>query len=314
MTKHLTIGETAKRLGLQVDTIRKLEGAGQIRAIRTDGGHRRFDEAEVDRFLRSHGKSGGPKSGSRRAGPRTSNRAAPNRDPGTGEFTRASVRPDEGWEDREDELTAEEFDEEEVVSYRPPASPPVRYAPAPPPPQQPPEQFPVLGAIKALNPIFDPAETERLRLKNIRTIGQGAIPWDAPADFHRQVILDLERFVTTSQFPAELPLHKLSEMVTGRVAGVLRPWREAAEKAKRAKEAKAASERQRNALISKGTDYSHRETADWDFAPKLDAWAEVKKVLLRDVQPDMTDLEVEDLVDDVLDRWEDEDDEVEDED
>ena len=95
---------------------------------------------------------------------------------------------------------------------------------------------------------------------------------------------------------------------------MLRPWREAEEKAKRAKEAKAASERQRNALISKGTDYSHRETADWDFAPKLDAWAEVKKVLLRDVQPDMTDLEVEDLVDDVLDRWEDEEDEDEDED
>jgi excisionase family DNA binding protein len=305
MTKYLTIGQTAERLGLQVDTLRKLESSGEITAARTNGGHRRFAEAEVDRFLKHRGKSGGAKSSSRRPSRRVSNRAAPNRDPSTGEFTRASANPDEGWEDIDDELSAEELDEEEMISYRPPPSPPVRYAPVPHTPTPPPEQFPVLGAIKAFNPIFDPAETERLRLKNIRTIGQGAIPWDAPADFHRQVIVDLERFVTSSQFPAELPLHKAKEMVTGRVEGVLRPWREAVEKAKRAKEAKEAIERQRSALIAKGNGYAHRETADWDFVPKLDAWAEVKKVLLRDVEPDMTDLEVEDLVDEVLDRWDD---------
>ncbi len=95
---------------------------------------------------------------------------------------------------------------------------------------------------------------------------------------------------------------------------MLRPWREAEEKAKRAKEAKEASERQRNALIAKGNEYARRETADWDFDAKLDAWAEVKKILLRDVEPDMTDREVEDLVDEVLDRWDDDEDEDDEED
>ena len=314
MPKYLSIGETARRLGLEVDTVRKLERAGQIRAVRTNGGHRRFDEAEVERVRRNRGKSGGAKSGPRKSGPRASNRVAPNRDPGTGEFIRASAQPDEVWDESDDELSAEEFDAEDIPSYRPPPLPPVRHTPAPPAPQPLREQFPLLGAIKALNPLFDPAETERLRLKNIRTMGQGAIPSNAPADFHRQVILDLERFVTTSQFPAELPLHKVREMVTGRVEGVLRPWREAEEKARRAKEEKEGSERQRNALIAKGNDYARRETTDWDYYAKIEAWAEVNKVLLRDVEPDMTDLEVEDLVDEVLDRWDDDEDEDDEED
>ena len=94
-------------------------------------------------------------------------------------------------------------------------------------------------------------------------------------------------------------------MVTGRVAGVLRPWREAEEKAKRAKEAKAASERQRNALISKGNEYARRETTDWDFAtPSSTPGRKLRRSSFETCEPDMTDLEVEDLVDEVLDRWE----------
>ena len=300
MPKILTIGETAKQLGLEVDTVRKLERAGKIQAVRTNGGHRRFTEAEVARFQKS-----------RRGRGKTSQK----RNPRTGEFAGHDAAFANEPDEFDDEPALEDWDAEEVASFRPspPPSPPVRYTPAPLAPQPPTEQFPVLGALKAFNPIFDPAETERLRLKNIRAIGQGAIPWDAPADFHRQVIVDLERFVTTSQFPAELPLHKAKEMVIGRVEGVLRPWQDAEEKAKRAKEAKAAAEQQRTALIAKGNAYAYRETSDWDFAPKLDAWAEVKKVLLRDVEPDMTDLEVEDIVDEVLDRWDGDEDEDEEE-
>lgn len=284
MSRILSIGEAAKRLGLQVDTVRKLESAGKIQAVRTNGGHRRFTEAELDRFQRSRRRRG---------------KTSQKRNPSTGEFAGREAAFADDPDEFDEDLSIEDVDAEELASHRPP--PPPRPAPAPQPtPPFMPQRLPSL---------FDPAETERLRLKQIRTMGQGAIPWDAPADLHRQVILDLERFVTTGQFPAELPLYKSREMVIGRVEGVLRPWRGAQEKAKRAKEAKEASERQRDALISKGTNYAYRETAEWDFSPKLDAWAEVKKVLLRDVKPDMTDLEVEELVDDVLEGWDD--DEVE---
>ena len=288
MKKYLTIGQAAERLGLQVDTLRKLETSRKIAAERTTGGHRRFTEVELDRFQRSRRRRG---------------KTSQKRNPTTGEFTGHASAFANDPDELDEELPIEDWDAEELASYRPP-----------PPPRPTPVAPPAPFVPQPLASLFDPAETERLRLKNIRTMGQGAIPWNAPADLHRQVILDLERFVTTSQFPAELLPHKVREMVTGRVEGILRPWREAEEKAKRAKEAQEASQRLKNSLIAKGTEYAYRETADWDFAPKLDAWAEVKKVLLRDVEPDMTDLEVEDLVDQVLDRWDDDEDEDDEED
>jgi putative resolvase len=60
MRRFLTIGQTAKRLGLEVDTVRKLERAGKIRAVRSRGGHRRFTEEEIDRFRRTAGRRAEP--------------------------------------------------------------------------------------------------------------------------------------------------------------------------------------------------------------------------------------------------------------
>ena len=67
MRGYLTIGETAKRLNLEVDTLRKLERAGKIRAVRTKGGHRRFTEEEIDRFRRNRQSDGGRGPGPPRA-------------------------------------------------------------------------------------------------------------------------------------------------------------------------------------------------------------------------------------------------------
>lgn len=285
MAKILSIGETAKRLGLEVDTVRKLERAGKIQAVRTKGGHRRFHEAEVDRFQKS-----------RRGRGRTTQK----RNPSTGEFAGHEAAFANDPDEFDEDLSIEDADAEELASYRPP--PPPRPNPVAPPAPFVPQPLPSL---------FDPADTERLRLRNIRIMGQGAIPSGTPAEWYRQVIVDLERYVTTSQFPVELPAFKALELVMDRVRAILRPWREAKEKANRAEEAKAGAERQRNALIAKGNEYTRLETTDWDYYAKLDAWAEVKKILLRDVEPDMTDHEVEDLVDEVLDGWDDDEDEDE---
>jgi excisionase family DNA binding protein len=40
--KMLTIGEVARRLGLAVDTVRRMADEGVIESERTCGGHRRF--------------------------------------------------------------------------------------------------------------------------------------------------------------------------------------------------------------------------------------------------------------------------------
>ena len=47
----LTITETARRLGVSVDTIRRYGKRGVLKTFRTDGGHRRFRAADVEALL-----------------------------------------------------------------------------------------------------------------------------------------------------------------------------------------------------------------------------------------------------------------------
>ena len=48
------IGETARRLGVTPDTIRRWEKAGRIRSVRTQGNQRRFTETEIRRLLQEN--------------------------------------------------------------------------------------------------------------------------------------------------------------------------------------------------------------------------------------------------------------------
>jgi len=50
MKKYLTIGEAAQRLNLQVDTVRRLERDGMLKAERTKGKHRRFLPNVIERY------------------------------------------------------------------------------------------------------------------------------------------------------------------------------------------------------------------------------------------------------------------------
>jgi hypothetical protein len=135
------------------------------------------------------------------------------------------------------------------------------------------------------------------------------MPWNLSAEWQGKVIADLERYVTAIQFPAALSYAKAAEIVRARVAEVLRPYHEAEEKAKREKKAKEEADRRRGALITHGTDYARRETSDWEWSAGHESRDEVKKVLEREVEHDWTEREVENAVDQVLDEWDDDDDE-----
>ncbi len=273
MGKQVTIGETAKRLGLEVDTVRKLERAGKIRAVRTGGGHRRFTEEEIDRCRRSRWKTGGVK-----AKPAKRRAVAPRRHP----------------------------------DLRVP--PPIRVAPVLPVPPPKTMKFAPRPAPAAPVPVLDTGLSDRLRLQTIKGYGRAAIPWNTPAEWEGKVIVDLERFVTAVQFPADLPFTKAAEIVRARVERVLRPYHEAEEKAKRDRKAKEKSDRHRTALVTHGNGYARRETSNWYWSARNDARAEVGKVLDREVEHDWTELEVEDAVDQVLDEWDEGQNEDEDED
>ena len=47
----LSIGQLAKELGVHIETIRRWDKEGKIKAVRTTGGHRRFDVNQVKAML-----------------------------------------------------------------------------------------------------------------------------------------------------------------------------------------------------------------------------------------------------------------------
>ena len=47
MDRLVGIGEAAKALGVSITTLRRWEATGRIEAVRTDGGHRRYDLAKL---------------------------------------------------------------------------------------------------------------------------------------------------------------------------------------------------------------------------------------------------------------------------
>ena len=316
MSHHLTIGQAAKRLGLEVDTVRKLEREGKIRAVRTRGGHRRFTEEEIDRYRKSRRKGASSKSGParRRANPRRQPRArtAQGRHPRTGEFLPLGVEVADDVDEFEEDLPFDEFDENiEPQAYVPPsaAQPPPRPVQLPQAPAPQPTFFEPRPAPPPRASVPEAGFADQLRLQTIKGYGRAAIPWNAPPEWQGKVIADLERFVTTTQFPDDLSYAKAAEIVRARVDEVLRPWREAEEKATRQKKAKEEVDSRRIALIAHGNNYAWRETTDWDWSASNEARDEVKKVLEREVEHDWTEREVEDAVDEVLDEWDDEDEE-----
>jgi excisionase family DNA binding protein len=309
MGKQLTIGQTAKRLGLEVDTVRKLERAGKIRAIRTRGGHRRFTEEEIAGFRKSRRKGASVKLGParRRAKLRPRARTTQGRHPRTGEFLPMGVEVTDDFDEFEEDLPFDGFDEDiELEAYVPPptARPAPRAVQPPLAPASRPALFEPRPAPAAPASVEGTGFADRLWLQTIKGYGRAAMPWNLPAEWQGRVIAELEQYITPIQFPADLSYAKAAEIVRARVTEVLRPWREAEEKAARQKKASEEADRRRAALIAHGTEYARRETSDWDWSPSNEARDEVKKVLERVVAHDWTEREVEGEVDEILDEWE----------
>lgn len=254
MRKDLNIGEAARHLGIQPDTLRRLEREGLIRARRTPGGHRRFTEEAIAQYRRE------------KSSPRL---AAPSNPP-----AEVSLLVD-GPTDEPD------FD-------RPPRLP------------QPAPRRPVAS-------IWAPPKTDdQARLTGIKQLAISGIPWDVPAPWRARVIADLEDFVTPRQFPPHLGPWEASRIARGRVEEVIAPYREqqAAEKARKAADQKA--EWRIVELRRHGVNYATRETMSWERSEQWAARQAATKELDVKVRAEMSERDVERMVDDVLSDWEEE--------
>lgn len=276
MSRELSIGDAARRLGIEVDTLRRLERDGRIQSRRTEGGHRRFTELALAQYERDQ---------ERRRRHTTAPKARPAllrpaRQP-AGHSLPAPVEidlPSEFLEDRSEHESPEKF--VPPVAMRPPMKTSTSREP-----------------------------DDRARLNRIKHLAILSIPFDIPASWRARVVADLEDFVTARQFPSRLSSFEASSIAQARVEDVLAPYRERqeAEKVRRAAEQRA--EWRLATLRSHGNGYAVRETTGWDWSAQSEARREASRELDAKVKSDWSERDVERLVDEVLDDWEDEDDE-----
>lgn len=293
MKRFLTIGQAAKHLGLAVDTVRRLEAKGELRALRTPGGHRRFSLEAVEAF---RAKDDASPAAASRAAPRTYRPMAPSRrvpatiPPRSAAFPGADLVE---WDDVEDG-EADDWDERASLI------PAIRHPP-PPEPQAP--QVSNMDSVKQ-------SEQDWQRLDQIKAHGALWIPYDVPTRWHTKVIEDLDQYVTTERFPDWVSDPEAQRLVRGRVEDVLKPHRQ--ELTEDAARAQLAQEEKRHvaSLLQHGLSYLRQETlSGWDYAPAQEARRQVGEELRARVTPEWTERRVEKLVDKILEDWDDDEDE-----
>ena len=289
MKSLLSIGEAARRLGLSVDTVREMERNGELSAVRTPGGHRRFKPAVLDAYL------------ARRSGSNTGRQRAPTITPRAPSQAQAERRTRARAFDDElpDESSAEAWDDPESFEPRPPG-------PAAPAAKPLHEQL-----IEQLT-----RTTERLaeetRLGGLKSYGRSLIPFDASAAARSAVLEAMAVYVTAARFPASVPLWEARQAIEAKVAAILEPFNAAAVRKAEADTRKAEQERddQRvESLIERGRSRALFKTLRWDNRDARDARAEAQEAPEDEVEADWSERDVDELVDEVLEEWDEDSDE-----
>src|SRR5439155_14339763 len=146
-------------------------------------------------------------------------------------------------------------------------------------------------------PLLPPTILDHARLSMLRMHGTLCIPF-VPPEWHEKVTDDLERFITYERFPptADLLDAAAHTAIEARVAEVLAPYHKEAARARDA-------ERRRDALIAYGRDHARHITATWDFISGAQARREVDRVLRAEVKPTMTERDDRLMVDEILDKY-----------
>jgi excisionase family DNA binding protein len=168
---------------------------------------------------------------------------------------------------------------------------------------------PLEGSTNLLTRIVDPL-VENARLDELKSYGRSLIPYDATAGARSAVIETLASYVNASRYPATTPSWEAHQAIDAKVAAVLEPFNAEAARAaemKAAKDARRAvrvrDEQRLVSLIERGKRHAFGETVAWDVDDAEEARADVLEALEDEVEADWTEREVNELVDEVLEAW-----------
>lgn len=115
----------------------------------------------------------------------------------------------------------------------------------------------------------------------------------APIEYRMRATRELTSFVTIDQFPETLHLFQAYAYLKAKVDQLFAPWEKALEDKKRLE-----------ALIREGRSLAVRGTNNWDRTEAERAKREVERELQEEVKAAWSEADVADLVDDILDQWE----------
>ncbi len=273
MERLLSIGQVAERLGVSVDVVRSLDERGELKARRTPGGHRRYAPADVDRV---------------KARLRAARNRTPTRPPRSSTPHRASqsVHRYQPPEIDEDDSELEDVSSVDELRYEAEREAAKERAAA---------------EAKALAAA---ADAERQRLEALKMYGRDLASW-LPAEWQARVIEDLEEFVTSKQVPPSLVPWEAQRIVQSRVDSIKQQYNDLEDQRRK----RENDLRRMEWLIAWGNSYAASGTMlGWDSSEQARARREVESELKQKVKADMAEGHVKDLVDDVLNQWNDTDD------
>jgi excisionase family DNA binding protein len=163
-------------------------------------------------------------------------------------------------------------------------------------------------STSSLTPIVDQF-VENARLGELKSYGRSLIPSDATAGARSAVIETLASYVNASRYPATTPSWEARQAIDAKVAAVLEPFNAEAARAAEMKAAREArrvalvrEERRLDLLIEHGKSHAFAKTVAWDVDDAKEARARVLEALENEVEPDWTDREVDELVNEILDE------------
>jgi DNA-binding transcriptional MerR regulator len=291
MDRSLSPRDAADKLGISPDTLRRWEREGLIHCERTPGGQRRYREEEIASML-----DGRPSEPCRR--PMLGPPAVRSLDDAAEQAHSRPPAPQVApWERR----VREEQADLEVTRIRSERAALLRA-----------ERAERETRERAANDVERSAATraaqrERIaafeaaqekRLNELRAYGKVCAVW-APAEYQANVVRDLLSSVDLDRYPPDLPDHLARVHVNARVEKLLKPWRDGEAR----KRAKLESQRKLDSLVLIGKWHAQIETRQWDRRAADRANREVDRALRDELDPDWTNDDVRDLVDDVLDEW-----------
>jgi excisionase family DNA binding protein len=262
--KLVSVGEAARRLGVTVDVVRSLADSGELRPARTAGGHRRFDQADVDALK--------ARWASHKRHPRHSQHV-PQRTLTVKRLaqvpTRTTLLDPDVWDISDDPY-------ERQVAWQA-------------------EEARLAAERKVRD---DAAAAEERRLDEYREHAEARLlgVFDVPPPVKAQALVEVRQWITSTRIPKGLSEWAARELVENQIKILLKTHYDAVAREK----AKQEDAREVDALIRQGNHQAWMETFNWDSDERDAARRDVERELRLQVEATWTPGDVRELVEDVL--------------